>query len=166
MSQSSSLPDGRASNTIVSGCVSGRRRRWFQLIEPFILLREQERQSLALEHIEPAQDFIQGNLVFQVNLVIEICPQSILRTLPVLRHHDDGRLKSLKDVQNEQEKNVGVRIKAFGQQKIESHPNRHEQRGGGDETPTTTEFGNHVSCPVTDRRPLLLLFVHISRNAL
>jgi hypothetical protein len=59
-----------------------------------ILIFKQLRQAFALQHIEPAQHFRQRQFVLQVHLIIQICPQPIFFSLPILRHHDYRGLHS------------------------------------------------------------------------
>src|ERR1051325_4780547 len=91
--------------------------------QPPVLFLKQFRQSFTLEHIEATQYFRQRQFVFKIYLIVEICSQSIFLTLPVLRHHDNGRLHSRDNCKNEVQHLVGHRIKTANQNVgVEDYP--------------------------------------------
>src|SRR5688572_17086724 len=69
------------------------------LLQPPGLLGEEEREALAFEHVEAAQHFGDGELVLEVDLIVEVGAEAVLLLLPVLRHEDDGHLQSGDDAE-------------------------------------------------------------------
>jgi hypothetical protein len=66
--------------------------------------------------IQPVDDVAQEKFVLEIELVIEIGAQAVFQRLPVLRHHDDGRLQGCNHIDQKIKEDVGERIEPFVQE--------------------------------------------------
>src|SRR2546427_12977081 len=63
--------------------------------------------------VQTPNDIAQKEFVLEIHLIIEVRPQPIFLCLPILRHHDDGRLQREDHIERKVEQNVGKRIKSL-----------------------------------------------------
>src|ERR1700694_14585 len=92
-------------------------------------------------------------LVFEVELIIEIRAEPVLLRLPVLRHHDDGGLERGEHVEHGAEQQERISIEGSRQKhpRVQRHPEKEKSDEGGDEFPTAAELRDLVGQAIAQR---------------
>src|SRR6478735_8874094 len=96
------------------------------------------------------------NFRFQIDLVIMGCVDAVLCSVPVLAHHDNGRLNGRKHGEDQVQKYERVGIKGVrGCDQIDGYPDGERNGEDCNECPRTTEF-RYLVCQSLSRGKLLV----------
>src|SRR5581483_954542 len=116
--------------------------------------------------MQPLQDFVERELVFQIQFVIEIGPDAVLMTLPVLRHHDDGRLQSGDDVEGKikQDEREWIELLSREQEGIDDDPKAEKGERDDDEFPTAAESRDRARRAIGKGEGAFFFFVNVARD--
>src|SRR2546422_2726683 len=103
----------------------------------------------------------------QVDLVVLLRLQPVLLRLPVLAHHDDGRLNRGERGEHQVQEDIGIRVERMTGQDpgVERHPTQEHRAEDEDERPAPAEVRNSVGQVLAERHVRLEFRVHQLRHA-
>ncbi len=97
----------------------------------------------------------------QVHLVILFCPQPVAMLLPILTHHNYGRLNGSNTGKNQVQEDERKRIKWRPDLEIDHDPDREDRGEAQNEGPATPKIGHLVGQHLA-KRPAAELFVKVA----